>query len=375
VNLPRHQLITTQNAWQACVEKLQVEPRLAIDLEANSMYAYREQVCLIQISIPSQDFIIDPIPVADLSALGEILNNSAVEKVFHAAEYDLILLKREYDWELTNLFDTMWAARILGYKRYGLASLLGELYQINLNKRFQKSNWCKRPLSPSQLTYAQHDTHFLLRLRDHFEGELRDAGCMEEALEIFAEQTSVTPNNNHFDPDSFWSIHGVHELNNQQQAVLKALNIFRDDEARQRNLPLFKVLSNKTLLNLAQVEPDNLNQVHQVHGMTWGQIRRYGQGILDVIQKAREAPPPAQPKRPKRPSDRVLNRYEKLHTWRKNRARKRGVESDVIISRHTLWEIAEKNPNSPAELAKINSLGTWRNRTYGPEILEILHKR
>lgn len=372
MKLPPHQLITTPQAWQTCLEQLKKQSRLAIDLEANSMYAYRERVCLIQISTPQQDYIIDPVADIDLSGLGELIADPEVEKIFHAAEYDLLLLKREYGWELNHLFDTMWAARILGYQRFGLASLLEDLYQIKLNKRHQKSNWCKRPLSPSQLIYAQHDTHFLFRLRDQLETELQTAGRMEEANEIFLEQTWVTPNDNHFDPDSFWSINGAYDLTSQQQAVLKALNIYRDEEARQRNLPLFKVLHDKTLLQLAEEAPQSFNQLEVIPGMTWGQIRRYGRGILDAIAAGANNPPPEHPKRPKRPSDQVLTRYEKLHNWRKNRARKRGVESDVIISRHTLWEIAEKMPVTQADLDELETLGEWRCQTYGQEILNLL---
>lgn len=374
MKLPPHQLITTPKAWQACLAQLRAEPRLAIDLEANSMYAYREQVCLIQISDSRQDYIIDPVADIDLSGLGELIANPAVEKVFHAAEYDLLLVKREYGWELNNLFDTMWAARILGYERYGLASLLEEMYQIKLNKRHQKSNWCKRPLSPDQLIYAQHDTHFLLRLRDQLEQELEQAGCLEEAREIFEEQTHVTPHNNHFDPDSFWAINGAYDLEPQQQAILKALHIYRDQEAQARNQPLFKILHDKTLLQLAQDAPRNFNQIQAIPGMTWGQIRRYGEGILEAISAGANDSPPEHPKRTKRPSDQVLNRYEKLHNWRKNRARQRGVESDVIISRHTLWEIAEKKPTTQSDLAALETLGQWRCRTYGQEILDILSK-
>lgn len=375
MNLPRHQLITTPQAWQACLKQLQAEESLAIDLEANSMYVYREQVCLIQISIPEQDYIIDPVADLDLSGLGVLIADPAIEKVFHAAEYDLILLKKEYGWELNNLFDTMWAARILGYKRYGLANLLEELYEVKLNKRYQKSNWCKRPLTLPQLAYAQHDTHFLFRLRDHFIAELTAANRLEEAREIFAEQSQVTPNDNQFDPDSFWSINGINDLTNQQQAVLKKLNIYRDKEAQQRNLPLFKVISNKTLLLLAQEEPRSFNQLNQIQGMSWGQIRRYGEQILAAIEAGRNAPHPKRPKREKRPSDQVLNRYEKLHNWRKNCARRRGVESDVIISRHTLWDIARQNPRTLESLAQIESVGPWRFQTYGQEILDLLQKR
>jgi ribonuclease D len=191
VTLPPHDLITTPNSWKTCLHNLQKESRLAIDLEANSMFAYREQVCLIQISIPEQDYIIDPLCGLDLTGLGEIIANPAVEKIFHAAEYDLTLLKAEYGWELQNLFDTMWAARILGYSQYGLANILGNLFGVKLDKKYQKSNWCKRPLAPAQLIYAQLDTHYLLRLRDHLAQELRAGGHEAEAAETFRQQTQV----------------------------------------------------------------------------------------------------------------------------------------------------------------------------------------
>lgn len=375
MNLPRHKYIASARDWQVCLAKLQSEPQLAVDLEANSMYAYRERICLIQISIPSQDYLIDPLVRLDLSGLGELLGDPAVEKIFHAAEYDLTLIKREYSWELNNLFDTMWAARILGYPRYGLANLLKEFYQVKLNKRYQKSNWCQRPLTFAQRTYAQLDTYYLLRLRDQLAQELEAVNRVTEAQEIFAEQTQVKPGNNEFTPDSFWSINGVHDLEQRQQAVLKALNIYRDQEARRRNQPLFKILGNQTLLELAQSTPDDLNQLRQIHGMSPGQIRRFGKHILQAIAEGLEGPLPSPPKREKRPPEKILNRFDKLHRWRKNRARIRGVESDVIISREALWEIATLNPKTVAELSQVGGVGDWRSRTYGPEILELLRKR
>ena len=372
MKLPPHKLITTQSDWRLCLEKLQAEPRLAIDLEANSMYAYREEVCLIQITIPGQDYVIDPLGVSDLSGLGDIVQNPDVEKVFHAAEYDLTLLKRQFGWQLQNLFDTMWAARILGYPRYGLASMLEAVYGIVLDKRYQKSNWCKRPLSPEQLVYAQLDTHHLLQLRDHLEGELKAAGRMAEAAETFAEQTHVKLSNNDFDPDAFWSISGAFDLTRQQQAVLKALAIYRDQEAHQRNQPLFKIFHDKTLLELAQTTPSSLATLREVYGMSAGQTRRYGRQLLNVIAEGLQAPHPAYPPRSQRPPEAAMNRYDKLHTWRKNTASARGVESDVIISRDALWAIALQNPQTEAELQQLEEVGEWRGKTYARDILAVL---
>lgn len=374
MKLPDHQFIRKVDDWQACLALLQVEPSIAIDLEANSMYAYREKVCLIQISTPTQDFILDPtIQALDLEPFGEIIKDPAVQKIFHAAEYDLILLKRQYGWELKNLFDTMWAARILGYKRYGLASMLETCFEVKLDKRYQKSNWCQRPLTPEQLVYAQHDTHFLFALRDRLVGELTDTGREEEAAELFAAQTQIVLPDTDFDPDDFWHMNGVQDLSRKQQGVLKEVNIYRDQAARERNQPLFKIFGGRTLMEIAKQTPKNMHELRRVHGMTNGQVRRYGQGVLKAVQRGLKSPPPSYPKRNKRPPDDVLVRYDILHNWRKQRGLQRGVESDVIMSRETLWEIAHNNPTSMAELEALDSIGPWRCATYGPEIIELLN--
>lgn len=367
-------LVASPLAWEKCLRQLRQAPRLAIDLEANSMFAYRERACLIQITIAERDFIVDPLAVEDLSGLGELIHDSAVEKIFHAAEYDLILLKRDYGWHLHHLFDTMWAARILGYNQVGLANLLEQFFQVQLDKRYQKSNWCKRPLSPAQLAYAHLDTHYLPMLRDRLAEELRAKGYWEEAAEIFAEQSAVRLPDNGFDPESFWGITGVGDLAPHEQAMARALHIYRNEEARRRNLPIFKVFGDRTLLDLVQAAPTRLADIERIHGMTRGQVQRYGQRLLEVIHESRHAPPPVPPPRAKRPPESVLNRYERLHTWRKERGRARGVESDVIVGRETLWAIAQANPKTLAELEQLNVLGPWRFQTYADDILKVLKR-
>lgn len=372
--MPPFTLVEDQAAWDDCLRQLWQHKRLAIDLEANSMYAYRERVCLIQITIPGSDFVVDPLEIGDLSALGELIEDPEIEKVFHAAEYDLILLDRDYGWELNNLFDTMWAARILGYSRFGLASLLEMCYDVKLSKRHQKSNWCQRPLSESQLAYARLDTHYLLDLRDRLAGELHEQGHGEEAQEIFTEQAQVKAVNTDFDPDAFWSVNGVADMEPEQQAVLKALYIFRDTEGQRRNLPVFKVMGERTLLEVAEQMPSRTADLREIHGMTRGQVNRYGNRILGLVEAARQTTPPTPPKRAPRPPDSVLTRYEILHNWRKKRARQRGVESDVIVSRDVLWTLARLNPQTREQLAELNLMGPWRLKTYGDDLLHVLQE-
>lgn len=372
--IPPHIFVDQPSAWEKCLEALQKEPSLAIDLESNGMYVYNENICLIQISTPTQDYIVDPLAQLDLDPLGELIEDKRVQKIFHAAEYDMILMKQEHDWDLHNLFDTMWAARILGYDRVGLANILDELFGVQLDKRFQRTDWGKRPLSKAQLAYAQRDTHYLFTLRQHLLKALEEAGLVQEAEEIFAEQARVKVPDTTFSPDDFWSINGVRNMSPASQAVLKELNIYRDAVARKKNLPLFKVMGNKTLVGIANRLPQNEQELSKIRGMSSAQIRRYGGRILQIIKQHQNGPYPKPPKRPARLPESVMERYEALHLWRKERGLKRGVDSDVIMNRGTLWAIAHANPQTEAELGNLEEVGEWRLQKYGQEIIALLKK-
>lgn len=368
--LPKHTYITTNVAWQSCLADLRASDQFAIDLESNGLHAYSEEICLIQISTRERDYIIDPYGEFDLYDLGELIENPAIEKVLHASEYDLILMRREQGWTLENLFDTMWGARILGYDRVGLANMLEAFYGFRLEKKFQRHDWCQRPLRQDELAYAQADTHFLLQLRDDMEAQLREMGRWDESLEIFAEQADVTLPDVEFSADDFWQINGAYSLPPRKRAILRELTILRDEEAYQRNRPHFKILGNRTLLELAEKSPRYLTQLHKINGMSSRQVQRYGRKILDAIAQGRKARIPRPPRRPKRPRNDVLTRYEALHHWRKQKAIERGVASDVVLARTMLWEIAEAAPQRSADLTM---LGDVRRALYGDELIGLLN--
>src|SRR6266542_4914429 len=170
-------------SFEKMVADLSLQPRVSVDTESNSLHAYREQVCLIQFSTPKTDYILDPFVFEELNALGPLFSNPKMEKIFHAAEYDLICLRRDFGFQFSNLFDTMHAARVLGYQFVGLDNLLAEKFHFEIDKRHQKADWAVRPLAPAQLDYARLDTHFLFDLRDVLEGELTAKDRLQVARE------------------------------------------------------------------------------------------------------------------------------------------------------------------------------------------------
>ena len=174
--LPPPILVADEAALRALVDALAGCPVVAVDTESNSLHAYRERVCLIQFSTPSADYIVDPIVLRDLTTLAPFFANPGQQKVFHAAEYDVICLRRDYGFEFTNLFDTMSAARTLGWPQVGLAAILETHFGVTMNKRFQRADWKRRPLTPEQLDYARLDTHYLLALRERQLEALTECG-------------------------------------------------------------------------------------------------------------------------------------------------------------------------------------------------------
>src|SRR5512136_1487525 len=143
---------------EAMARRLEGEPRVALDTESNSFHAYRERVCLLQISIAAADFIVDPIAV-DVRPLGAVLGGER-ELVLHGADYDVRCLRREYGWDLGRIFDTMVAARRLGSKELGLAALVHVNFGVRLTKEHQRADWGRRPLTADLLRYAAMDTRF-----------------------------------------------------------------------------------------------------------------------------------------------------------------------------------------------------------------------
>jgi ribonuclease D len=374
--LPSPLVVDTADTLEQLLGELAGVHRLAVDTESNSLYAYRERVCLIQLSTDTHDYLVDPNGVkeaARFGRLGDFFADPAVEKVLHAAEYDVMSLQRDFDFTFANLFDTMIAARILGWERFGLGSILEERYGVHVNKRYQRANWGKRPLPDHLLRYAQLDTHYLLPLRDELHALLEAGGHLEEAVELFDEVLLARWSRPDFDPEGFWSINGARRLDKIGIAVLQELYLYRELQARRRDLPVFKILGDHILIALAKSQPASQNALRQIEGLSPVQIRRYGGGIVRAIRNGKEAPPPPPSRRSRRfPREAAIRRSEALHTWRKERAAQRGVPSDIVMPKDALRMLARKAPHTLGELSALNVLGPWRLKTYGAEVLRVI---
>jgi ribonuclease D len=366
------QPITKAGGLNRLVNILSSQPIVAVDTESNSLFAYHEQVCLIQFSTPHADYLLDPLGFNDLSQLGLIFADENIQKTFHAAEYDLICLKRDWGFVFNNLFDTMLAARILGRKEVGLGAILESEFNVQVDKRHQRANWGQRPLPHFLLDYARQDTHYLIPLQDRLEAQLEDRGLLPLAREDFRRLCQVEANHDNGRMDC-WRINGVHQLSPQQAAVLQELCKYRDEVARQRNRPLFKVISDNTLQAIASSLPASLDELGKLHGMTAHQMSRHGKALLEAVQRGLNAPP-IRPPRNARPDARFLGRIEALKQWRKQKSKELEVESDIVLPRDILHQLAARHPQDLITLEECLADVPWRREHYGEEILSVLKK-
>lgn len=372
-DLPPAALVDSPAAFQNMLDDIGRETALALDTESNSLYRYFYQVCLIQISTARADYLVDPLRLPDIAPLGTLLADPTRLKILHAAENDILMLKRDFGFAFANIFDTMLAARILGWPQVGLAALLAQRFGLTLDKREQLTDWGRRPLTPAQLSYARLDSRYLLPLHDALSTELRTRRRWREAQEAFEALTQVVYVEKPFDPDGFWRTKGARDLRPAEFAVLRELYLWRDGAARALDRPPFKVLGDDGLVQLSQRQPQRLADLH----LSPRQIEQFGRALLDAIARGRAAPAPQPPARNHdgngRPDPEALARFDRLRAWRTQRAAERAVDTDIVLTNDTLMAIARAAPASLEALAALRVMGDWKLEEYGGDVLRTLH--
>ena len=364
-------LVDNPDAFQKMLGDLKKIRQLAVDTESNSLHAYAEQVCLIQFSTDKADYLVDPLAGIDISGLKKVFADPKVEKIFHAAEYDILCLKRDYGFKFSNLFDTMQAARILGIEKIGLGNLLMDLYGIDHPKGLQKSDWARRPMTPEMCLYGSMDTHYLAQLRETLAAQLKEKDLLELACEDFERLCQVEPNQKN--GVLYTQVSGYHKLEPQTLRVLDELCRFRDDLARKMDRPHFKVMGSSELLAVALAQPRSMAELKKVEDIPPKILERYGEGFLSAVKRGLSLAPIILEKH-KRPPQEYVNRLQALQDWRKEAAEKIKVQSDIILPRDILEKIAAARPGKSADLKLLMEDVPWRYKQYSSEILKVIAK-
>jgi ribonuclease D len=368
--LPPPIWVNTKPLLQKMIDDLVTQKRVSVDTESNSLHAFREQVCLLQFSSTNEDYLIDPLALKDLSALAPIFADPNIEKIFHAAEYDLVCLRRDFGFSFANLFDTMHAARVLGYPAVGLDRLLNNKFKIQTDKRHQKANWAARPLTKEQIHYARLDTHYLFDLRDVLEKELCEKERLEFAREDFRRACQYDEQKQKTNGESWERFAARKDLSLRDLTILVQLCKWRDLEAEKLNRPVYKVIMDDTLVMIAKNSPQHKVDLSAL-GLSEKQIHLWGDSVLSAVRRG-VAAPLVERKHIEAKNDAYLRRLEKLKVWRKKIGLEMGVESDVILPKPYVTAIAENPPRNIDELAVIMKGSPSRVEKFGLQILKVL---
>lgn len=373
------QLIETREELDSLAQELLAEKLLAFDTEADSFYHYFDKTCLVQVATPRQIYLIDPLALGgpkELSPLAPVFASPEIRKVFHAAEYDLFVLKRDCGFEFRNLFDTMISAQILGYPSVGLAGLAERHFGVKLPKEQQRSDWSARPLSAKQLSYAASDVLYLIELSALLKKELQEVKRNKWAEEEFEALCGRKWPEREFDKLGYLRIKGARRLAPKSLAILRELYYLRDKRARELDRPAFKVLGNRTLLEIAEREPRKQADLGGITGITDLIQRRMGRELMAAVREAKKAehgPIPRLPStgRSKRLDRQGERRLSELKRWRAEKAAELKIDPGVLCPNAALEAIAWRDPQSRNDLQEMPELKGWFVREFGGEISKV----
>ena len=361
------------------LKKIDNAERLALDTEADSLHHYYEKLCLLQISVPGEDYVIDSLAGLNLKKLMEILQQKPL--ICHGADFDLRMLKKFCDFRPKEVFDTMLAAQFLGYSRLSLAGLVDEHFKVHLSKKAQKADWSRRPLTQELLEYASNDTHYLLRMRSLLTKELNAQGRLSWLEESCHALIAATGRVREVHPESLWRIKGYKALKGKELVFLKELWHWREKEAQRKDKPRFKVLSSEQLLKMARwfsAHPQKPVHVcpHLPKSMKGSKVV----SLEKVVKKASEISPetlqePERQKTGKRFSNREKAILDSLKKERKALAEELKCDSSLIASNAVLERLVREYPSNIEELRSLKLLLEWQMNLVAERFLGILHGR
>jgi ribonuclease D len=332
-------VIDTDEKLADFIPTVRTAPWIAVDTEADSLHAYPEKICLIQISTVAGDRLIDPLADLKLDLLLDALN--AHELIMHGADYDLRLLRKHHEFVPAAIFDTMLAARLLGQRQFGLQSLVESCLGVKLEKGSQKANWARRPLTERMELYARHDTHYLKPLADKLKLELQQKGRLawhqESCARLIDESSRLSP----VDLDSVWRVKGSHALSRPALAVLRELWRWRETEALAANRPPFFILNHEALVDIAAAAAAR-QPIESVLPRHLTPRRR--DGVAEAVKTALGLSTDQHPKflqrNSRRPNEAERQRFGDLEKRRNARAHGLGIDPTLIASRATLMDLA-----------------------------------
>ncbi|MDH3575401.1 MAG: HRDC domain-containing protein [Desulfobacteraceae bacterium] len=371
------QIIDKAIDFEKMVRSVEKEKVVAVDLEADSMYHYQEKVCLIQIATEKISVVIDPLAIKDLSPLKPFFSNPDIQKIFHGADYDVRSLYRDFKIRINNLFDTELASRFIGIKETGLQAVLKMFFNVNVDKKYQKKDWSKRPLPREMMAYASKDVMYLLPLARMLIDKLKKIDRMTWVLEECEDLSNVRPVLSNEAP-LFMKFKGAGRLKSRSLAVLEALLQFRKRVAEKKDRPFFKIIGNESMMKITTARPVTLRRLKSTNALSGRQISMYGSDLIKVVAKTLKTPESELPvfpsKKPPVLPNGVPAKIKALKSWRASKASALGIDPGLLCNNALITVIAVKNPGDRKSLETVKEMKNWQKQVFGTEIIRVLKK-
>ncbi len=356
-------------------------PRFALDCEAAGFHRYSDRLCLVQVTVGSRTWVVDPLAFDVTELLREPVERSGTGVVMHGADFDLRLLSRDLGIRLHGLVDTQIQAALLGEEALGLSSLLESRLGVSLSKKYQRADWADRPLSDGMLEYAASDTRHLEELSDLLAREVeargRTAWVEEECAAL--EAVSDEPQDEGEPEDPVVRIKGARDLPPREVTALRTALEWRDEIARDRDRAPFRVVGDKPLVEAVGSRPTRVEDLKGIRGFPGGLAREEGKELLRRLREVAEMPEsqlvayPRHVRRgPGRPPPELEEIVSKLKAVRNRVADEVGLPKGTLLSNATLLEIAKADPKDAEALLRVEGMRRWKAEVLGEALLKEL---
>lgn len=345
-------------------------PWIALDTESNSMHAYRERCCLVQLNAGGRMFVLDPLALGAeaFAALKAPLEDPAITVWLHGGEYDAAVLRRDFAIQVRGVFDSQQAASLLGWERTGYGAVVERLLGIQLAKDFAQYDWATRPIDPAALAYAIDDVRHLPVAAEQLRTLVAEADLTDEVA-IACRAVEDAEWGGGFDPGGFYRVKGARDLPRPCLPVLAALWVWRDAAARELDRPPGRLINNETLLALCRKPIVTWVQLKHA-GVKGSLLTSHGEALLACLREANAHPPELPPPVKHRQVEPIEEEREKrLKDWRRSESERRKVSLQAVLPAKALEHL--KRYGAGGDLAQVPQLGGKRVALYGDKLRQL----
>ena len=368
-------LIHDQKSFEELLQRCREQGSFAFDTEFLRENTYWPELCLIQIGLSGESFAVDPLAEdIDCGMLFELLCDPEVEVIVHAGQQDMEIFFSKSEALPARIYDTQVAAALLGLgDSIGYSRLVEELLGVKLDKGESRTHWDRRPLTDRQLKYALNDVLYLEKMRDLLNeklGELGREDWLEEELAFYQDGNLYRR-----DPMTLYPrVKGATRLDRRELAILRFLAAWREEEARRKDKPRKRIVSDDKLIEISRRKPSSIERLCESRGMHRRFVDRNGKALLKMVRQGLDVPRdecPTSIKREGRDPGLALA-LDLLDTFLRTRAKELSMSPAYLASRGDLYDLVKATAGGGEAASGVRVLAGWRRELVGEDLLGLL---